>query len=272
MELLPAETSASLIGQVHLAECLDLCERVYRAGVQVDMILADLPYGTTSCEWDSIIPLKPMWKAFKRIIKPNGVIVLTASEPFTSVLNVSNMDGFKYRWVWLKDNATGFNHAANMPLKNYEDISVFSSGSIGHSHLVKNRMEYNPQGLLKAGYMNRRSSRGFDGTSERPSGKNEYVTNYPRMTLKFARELNTVHPTQKPVQLFQYLIRTYTQPGELVIDPTCGSGTTGLAATIEKRRFICGDSDSGYVDIARNRLRMHNGDVSDLPLFAARPA
>lgn len=276
--LLPAETSGNLIGQVHLADCLDLCERVYRAGVRVDMILADLPYGTTACAWDTIIPFEPMWKAFKRIIKPRGAIVLTATDPFSATLKVSNLEWFKYTMVWKKTRGSGFINAKNQPISIHEDICVFSPGTV--ANCSPRLMTYNPQGLIYAPYHKKRlkpmtaKAGGFLG--QRPSHVSEYdveYINYPTSVIEFANPNNdNDHPTQKPVALFQYLIRTYTEVGQVVFDPTCGSGTTGLAATIEKRRFICGDSDPGYVDVARNRLRMHNGDVSDLPLFAQVPA
>ncbi len=277
MQLLQAETSASLIGQVHLAECLDLCERVYRAGVRVDMILADLPYGTTACAWDTIIPFEPMWKAFKRIIKPRGAIVLTASQPFTSALVMSNPKMFKSEWIWEKDVATGFLDAELKQLKAHESVIVFAQETptyypqkinVGRKSNMPSQKPRPPVDVYRPGVI--------------PGGQSD-ETRYPRSVIKFNvvnSSQGRVHPTQKPVDLFQYLIRTYTQPGELVFDPTCGSGTTARAAIKEGRRFIVGDNEIQYVQVARDSLRLpfeprelkRESIVSDLPLFAARPA
>lgn len=265
MQLLPAETSGNLIGSVHLADCLELCERVYRAGVRVDMILADLPYGTTACAWDTIIPFEPMWKAFKRIIKPRGAIVLTASQPFTSALVMSNPKMYRHAWVWNKSQSGSFQNAKHQPLKITEDVLVFGVESVNYFPEMMRRNK-----RIKSG------NKGSDVASGLGANMS-YVSDmyHPTNILSYpncANKADNQHPTQKPTDLFSYLIRTYTQPDELIFDPCVGSGTTALAATIEKRRFICGDSDPGYVDIARDRLRMYGGDVSDLPLFAARPA
>lgn len=239
---------------IHHADVFDLCAQL-DAG-SVDMILADLPYGTTACSWDTVIPFEPMWAAFRRIIKPRGAIVLTASQPFTSALVMSWPRGFKYQWYWLKPRPTGFSHAENMPLKDVEDVLAFSHGAIGHANLVPNRMNFYPQGLQSFGKLTRRTSKGFSGTMERASQSNVYITeftNYPRMTLRFNGETG-LHPTQKPVALFAYLIRTYTQPGELVFDPTAGSGTTAVAARQTGRHYIVGDSSAEYVAVMRERL------------------
>lgn len=243
MLALPAETSANLIGQVHLADCLDLCERVYRAGVRVDMILADLPYGTTACAWDTIIPFEPMWKAFKKIIKPRGAIVLTASQPFTSALVMSNPKMFRYAWVWDKVHKGNIFLASFQPLKIHEDVLVFSIESHDYyPQMVKGQMRTKGGGYSKL------------WQSAMVSSVNDDY--YPVSIVKYSNADHTdkVHPTQKPVDLFRYLIRTYTQPNELVFDPTCGSGTTADAAREEGRRFIVGDSSSEYVQVTRNRL------------------
>jgi site-specific DNA-methyltransferase (adenine-specific) len=261
MELLSAFVGVPEINRVYNVDLFDLCAAIPDASV--DMILCDLPYGTTACTWDEVIPFEPMWKAFKRIIKTRGAIVLTASQPFTSVLTVSNIKQFRHEWIWEKTCPTGHLNASIAPMKAHESALVFSDGLT----------DYTPQFTAGKAY---RATRGAAGGYVRDKNTANHLTvntgvRWPRSVLKIANETG-LHPTQKPVELFRYLIRTYSQLGEIIFDPCAGSGTTALAATIEKRRFICGDSDSGYVDIARNRLRMHNGDVSDLPLFAARPA
>lgn len=221
----------------------------------VDMILTDPPYGTTACKWDSIIPLEPMWEQLKRIIKPNGAIVMTASQPFTSVLGASNIKSLKYSWVWKKTRATGHLNAKKMPMKNIEDILVFYGKP----------PKYNPQGLIDCD-INQHNSlshsmRGKEvgATSVVTSGieYKEYKqksTNYPRQILEFSSEGKTVHPTQKPVALMEYLIKTYTNEGETVLDFTMGSGTTGVAARNLNRSFIGIERDDKYFQIAVNRI------------------
>ena len=220
----------------------------------VDMILADPPYGTTACKWDSIIPLDKMWEQLKRVIKPNGAIVMTASQPFTSILGSSNIKGLKYSWIWLKSRATGHLNAKKMPMKSFEDILVF----------CKEKPMYNPQGLIlnprKVMNSKSHSLRGKDNKTSTVSGgikHEEYLqeyTNYPRQHLEFASEGNTVHPTQKPVALMEYLIKTYTNENETVLDFTMGSGTTGVACMNTGRKFIGIELDDKYYDIAKQRI------------------
>ncbi len=240
---------------LYLGDCLNVLPTL--ADNSVHAVIADPPYGTTACKWDSVIPLDAMWTQLKRVIKPKGAIVLFGSQPFTSQLVMSNPDWFKYQWVWEKSIATGFNHAANMPLRNYEDVAIFSDGSIQHEHLTDNRMKYYPQGLQRHDVPNRRGSLGLSGTMERKNHSNTYVTrftNYPRMLLYFPNDGNTVHPTQKPVALLEYLIRTYTNEGETVLDFTMGSGTTGVACLNTGRRFIGIEKEPQYYAIAGKRM------------------
>jgi site-specific DNA-methyltransferase (adenine-specific) len=278
--------SAELLNTVIVSDAIELCKRLPDSSV--DAIITDMPYGTTACTWDTCVDLPSGWQAVKRILKPRGAFVTTASQPFTSALVMSNPAWFKYTWIWIKDNATGFNHAQNMPLKNYEDICVFSGAAIGHKHLIFNRMNYYPQGLIRFGEMNKRASKGFEGTMERTSQSNSYITeytNYPLMTLHFTGDANTQHPTQKPVALFEYLIKTYTLPGDLILDPFAGSGTTLIAARNTGRRYIGGDITPEYVATAKHRLAepftppMFPDDKpaseplpSQPPLFATPPA
>ena len=223
----------------------------------IDMILCDLPYGVTACKWDSTIPLDKLWEQYERIIKPSGVIVLTAIQPFTSFLITSNIKLYKYNWIWKKTRPTGFLHSKNMPLRDYEDICVFSKGTIQHAHLTNNRMNYYPQGVRGCNKKVKRTSKGFEGTMERKSQTNEYVAkleNFPRMVLEIPNEGKTVHPTQKPVALFEYLIKTYTDEGDIVLDNCIGSGTTAVACELNNRKWIGFEIESKYVEVTNKRL------------------
>jgi len=241
---------------IHHLDLMTLCNAL--PSQSVDLILCDLPYGVTACSWDTVIPLVPMWTEFKRVIKPRGAIVLTATQPFTSALVMSNPKWFKYSWVWVKSYATDFINAKNRPMRRHEDVLVFSEGTTANRS--DRRMNYYPQGLSISGKRKYRPG-GTIHTNvigSRPSHINDYIqefAGYPDSILMFANGNHfNVHPTQKPVALFEYLIRTYTQPGELVFDPCVGSGTTAIAARQTGRRFICGDSSREYVEVARKRL------------------
>lgn len=239
--------------QLIQGDCLTEMARL-EAG-SVDMILCDLPYGTTACAWDSVIPFDALWREYRRVAKPNAAIVLTASQPFTSALGASNLAMLKYAWYWRKTRATGHLNAKKMPMKDTEDVLVFYA----------NLPTYNPQGLKHLGKMQRNSAshiaRGVssDATSVVTGGitKLAYMqesTGYPRQVLDIASEGSTVHPTQKPVALMEYLIRTYTNPGDTVLDNTMGSGTTGVAAVASGRRFIGIERDPTYFRIAQERI------------------
>jgi len=234
-------------------DCLELMAQIPDGSV--DMILCDLPYGTTACKWDSVIPFEPLWAHYKRLIKKNGAIVLTASQPFTSALGASNLDWLGYQWYWRKTRATGHLNAKKMPMKDVEDVLVFGRGM----------PTYNPQGLTPVDLLVANSAsdmaRGIssDATSVVTGGitRKEYrqtATGYPRQVLDIASEGNTVHPTQKPVALMEYLIRTYTNEGETVLDNCMGSGTTGVACINTGRNFIGIEKDAGYFAIAKARI------------------
>lgn len=234
-------------------DCLEIMPTL--AAGSVDMVLCDLPYGTTACKWDSVIQFEPLWREYRRVCKPNAAIVLTASQPFTSALGASNLGMLKYGWYWRKTRATGHLNAKKMPMKDIEDALVFYAS----------QPTYNPQGLKPLGVVQRNSAsdmaRGIssDPTSVVTGGitKAEYVqenTGYPRQVLDFASEGSTVHPTQKPVALMEYLIRTYTNEGETVLDNTMGSGTTGLACRNAGRNFIGIERDADYFAIAQRRI------------------
>jgi len=237
----------------------------------IDMILCDLPYGTTACKWDTIIPFRPLWEHYERIVKNNGVIALTGSEPFSSLLRTSNLNLYKYDWIWKKAKPTGFSHSKNMPLKDYENIMIFSKGSINHAHISKNRMIYNPQGVFECERKIKRNKKGFEGTMERKSQVNEYIgklSGFPKMIIEFSNVLfNTIHPTQKPIDLFEYLIKTYSNEGELVLDNCIGSGTTAIACINTNRNYIgfewCPDEPHDkYFNIANKRIEEHKQNIN----------
>jgi len=220
----------------------------------VDMVLADPPYQITACKWDSIIPLEPMWEHLKRVIKPNGAIVMTASQPFTTTLIASNMKMFKYCWVWDKVRGTNFFAAKFQPLNNTEDVIVFSMG--GCNNGAKSRVPYNPQGIKTTSKKNKYGG-GKVGYAHGATEKDylQTVTGYPFKIIQFSYEKQTVHPTQKPVALMEYLIKTYTNEGETVLDFTMGSGTTGVACVNLKRKFIGIELDDKYFEIAKERIK-----------------
>jgi len=225
----------------------------------VDMVLADPPYGTTACRWDSVIPLEDMWRQLRRVIKPTGAIVMMASQPFTTNLIGSNLKRFAYCYYWNKGRVTGFANAKRQPLRKIEEVVVF----------YRKPPTYNPQGLVRVD-RKRKNSKSVGGETlrgnvEESKGKgtlrtaaSAYVqefTNYPTQVLEISSyEKNKVHPTQKPVALMEYLIQTYTNVGELVLDFAMGSGTTGVACLKTGREFIGIESDPAYYEIATGRI------------------
>ena len=248
--------------QLMKGDCLELMRQIPDGSV--DMVLCDLPYGTTACKWDSIIPLGLLWEQYRRITKKRGAIVLTASQPFTSALVMSATDLFKYCWVWEKTRATGHVHAKNKPMKSHEDVCVFSAGTTVHASQSVIRMTYNPQGITEIERESYRPSRGVSGSdvtcSLRPSHKQtirQTATGYPRTVQRFSSEHNVgaFHPTQKPVALMEYLIRTYTHEGMTVLDNCAWSFTTGVACVNLGRRFIGIEKDEKYFDIGVNRMK-----------------
>ena len=247
------------LNKIYNEDCLEGMRRI--PDKSVDMILCDLPYGTTTCKWDTVIPFDKLWEQYERIIKDNGAIVLTASQPFTSALVMSNPKLYKYDWVWKKAKPTGFSHSKNMPLKDYENVCVFSKGAIGHAKLVKNRMVYNPQGVFKTSRKIKRNSRGFEGSIERVSQKNEYIgklSGFPKMVIEFSNVLRgTIHPTQKPVALFEYLVKTYSNEGDIILDNCMGSGTTAIAAINTNRNYIGFELDEEYYKGSLDRIEEH---------------
>jgi site-specific DNA-methyltransferase (adenine-specific) len=229
----------------------------------VNLILSDLPYGTTACPWDSIIDLEKLWAEYKRIIVGDkGVIVLTCAQPFTTILAGSNLPWLKESLVWEKSRATGFLQANTRHLKKHEDILVFSSGTVVSGKTCRN-MTYNPQGLIKLsepvvsrnGNKKAGSLSYFVGKKVTGKGRKQTHTNYPTSVLRFASESKTVHPTQKPVALMEYLIRTYSNEGDTVLDNCMGSGTTGVACVkVGGRNFIGIEMDQNYFEISSQRI------------------
>jgi site-specific DNA-methyltransferase (adenine-specific) len=245
--------------ELYLGNCLEVMPAL--AAGSVDMVLADPPYGTTACAWDSVIPFSDMWAGIKHCTKKNAAIVLTASQPFTSALVMSNADRFKYCWYWIKNRPALAVHARNRPMGKVEDIAVFSDGSMGHASLIPDstRMKYYPQGVLATGATKTVKSKGFHssltGSRPRQVGKTyEVFTGFPHNVLEVSKEEQHAHPTQKPVALMEYLIKTYTLPGETVLDFTMGSGTTGVACKRLGRNFIGIELDPGYFEIAKKRI------------------
>src|SRR5574344_6745 len=224
----------------------------------IDMILCDLPYGTTACKWDTVIPFEPLWEQYERIITDRGAIVLFGTQPFTSKLICSNLNLFKYCWTWNKHRVGGFTSAKLKPLKLFEDICVFSEGKTANCN--KNNMNYYPQGLIEVNKVSSSSNDTSPTGYARPSTKGKYIqqyTNYPTQLVDFKLDKDRVHPTQKPVALLEYLIKTYTLEGETVLDNCMGSGSTGVACVNTNRDFIGIEKDDKYFEIARNRLEEH---------------
>lgn len=229
-------------------DCLDILPTL--APQSVDAIITDLPYGTTACKWDEVIPFAPMWEQVKRVLKPRGVFVTTASQPFTSRLITSNLEWFKYCWTWDKVLAVGHLVAKKRPLQQTEDIVVFGSGGINYSPIMTKRDA--PRHIKKGIGQGNTVHLGHEQ-------KTHYETvlhdRYPTTILRFSNAAREgLHPTQKPVALYAYLIRTYTNPGDTVLDFTCGSGTTGVAAINTGRNFIGIEKDSNYFEIAKKRI------------------
>ena len=225
-----------------LGDCLDRMAEIPDGSV--DMVLCDLPYGTTACKWDSVIPFEPLWAHYRRVCKRNAAIVLTASQPFTSALVMSNVKEYRHQWVWNKNNSAGFATAKIRPLAIYEDVLVFG----------KERVSYYPQ--MTKGKMRKKGGYGASdnyGIVPSVSVNDDY---YPKNLIEIgnASQVGKVHPTQKPVALMEYLIRTYTNEGETVLDNTMGSGTTGVACVRTGRRFIGIERDEAYFKIASERI------------------
>jgi len=242
---------------LHLGDALLLMPKI-EIGT-VDLILTDLPYGVTARNsWDVILPFDKLWSEWKRLLKPNGAVVLTATQPFASMTVMSNIPWFKYEWIWKKSKVTGVLNAKKQPLRQHEQVLVF----------YDKQPTYNPQGLVP---LNKMVKQGSSSSNYGRRGSQDVFqenTNYPRSVLEIASEGGTVHPTQKPVALMEYLIRTYTNEGDLVLDCCMGSGTTGVACAIARRRFIGMEMNAKYFQIATGRIE---GEAPNLDAARSMP-
>ena len=243
--------------KIYQGDCLELMKQV--EDKSVDLILCDLPYGATACKWDTIIPFKPLWEQYKRIIKDNGAIVLTASQPFTSALVMSNLKMFKYEWIWDKQISGAFAVAKYRPLQVTEDICVFSKNKINYFPIME---DANPKNIRPIN-LGSSQSETMNKIGSGAKSKNDYNPNkrFPKNLISYSKynaecnQLNRVHPTQKPVALFEYLIKTYTNEGDLVLDNCIGSGTTAVACINTKRNFIGIELSEEYCKIANERIQ-----------------
>ena len=235
------------LNKIYNEECLKgMANRI--PNNSIDMILADLPYGSTQCNWDIIIPFKPLWAQYERIIKDNGAIVLTGTEPFSSHLRLSNLKLYKYDWIWDKVKGTGFLNAKKQPMRNHEKVSVF----------YKKQCTYNPQKTF--GHKSKKSYRSSNLQTDVYGKMNNNYTyesteRYPRSIQVFSTDTqnSSLHPTQKPVTLFEYLVKTYTNEGDLILDNVIGSGTTAVASLRSGRKFIGFEKEEKYYHIALKR-------------------
>ena len=246
---MPESCLTSVSGSTFVnADCFDVFPFI--EDKSIDAIICDLPYGTTACKWDSILPFDKLWEQYERIIADNGAIVLTAQQPFTSALIMSNTKLYKYDWYWKKSKPVGFANAKKMPLKDVETISVF----------YKSLPKYNPQGLEKCNRVISNSTKkikqnnitAINGGAFKTDTFIQEFTNYPRQIIEIGVEQG-LHPTQKPLELMEYLVKTYTNEGDMVLDNTMGSGTTNLACIKLNRKSIGIEKEKQYYDVAVRR-------------------
>ena len=235
-------------GSFLLGDCLELMASIPDGSV--DMVLCDLPYGTTACKWDQIIPFEPLWSHYWRVCKPNAAIVLTASQPFTSALVMSAIEHYAYNWVWDKVNKfTGYQLANKRPMLDYEDVCVFA----------RKQPIYNKQmrdGSYTTRHVGNRNTSTLNNINNKPDQGRKVEGLNPKRIISFPSQTTKklAHPTQKPVPLFEYLIKTYTNPGDLVLDNCAGSGTTAIAAQRSDRRWLCIERDPAYYYAAVGRV------------------
>jgi len=240
-------------------DCLEIMPTL--ADKSIDMILCDLPYGTTACKWDTVIPFEPLWYHYKRIIKDNAAIVLTASQPFTSALVMSNPGWFKYEWIWNKTVGANIMQAKYQPMKIHENILVFCKGKLNY-HPIKTLKDIkNVRPIMKGAFSN------IYNTKVK-NDKCDYINKFPESIItkssrnKECNPLNRLHPTQKPVALFEYLIRTYTNEGDTVLDNCAGSGTTAIACLNTNRNAILIEKDESYYKAALDRFNRHKQQLT----------
>ena len=241
------------LNRIYNIDCLEGMKAIPDGSI--DAVIRDLPYGTTRNQWDSVIPLDKLWAEYKRITKPNAAIVLFSQQPFTSALVMSNPQMFRYEWIWEKENGTGFLNAKKMPLKIHENIAVF----------YRDLPTYNP--IMRQGFEPYKCKTSDQGTNYGNYEKVETISNgerYPIDIIQFNRDAGGFHPTQKPVSLLRYLVLTYTNEGDTVLDNCSGSGTTAVACVKEKRHFICFEKDETYWKKSVERVK---NEYQQLTLF-----
>lgn len=238
-------------------DCLELMKDV--AENSVDLILCDLPYGTSACSWDSVIPMDKLWEQYNRVLKPTGTVVLFGSEPFSSVVRTSNLAMYKYDWKWVKPRGANFLNVKYQPSKNYEDSMVFSNCAASYSK-KGNNMEYNPIMTEGTPYTSKSGKQKQDKNNSTVRSKIESVTTvntgqrYPKALIDFKPDSKKLHPTQKPVALLEYLIKTYTSKDALILDNCMGSGSTGVACKRLGRDFIGMELNEDYFKLAKERI------------------
>lgn len=226
----------------------------------IDMILADLPYGTTACKWDTIIPFEPLWAQYRRIIKDNGAIVLFGQEPFSSLLRISNISIYRYDWIWDKVSTTNFANASKMPLSCNECISIFYKSLPTYNPIMTEAKIDRIRPISKPKKNNSETNKQASGKTRMYSENYDNTKRFPRKIIEIScklaecNSLNRIHPTQKPEALLEYLVKTYTNEGETVLDNTCGSGSTGVACVNTNRNFIGIEMDEAYFEIASKRI------------------
>jgi len=252
------------LNKIYLGDCLDVMQQI--DDKSIDAIVCDLQYNTTKNSWDSLIPFEPLWEQYNRIIKDDGAIVLFSQQPFTSMLVMSNPKMFKYEWIWEKENGTGFLNANHAPLKIHENILVFGKGATSPTKKSVS-MKYNPQ--MRTGFKAYTCKQGGIGNNYDFKHSKETVTDnngerYPVDIIKFNRDKEKLHPTAKPVELLRYLIRTYTNENDVVLDNCMGSGSTIVAAIRENRQYIGIEKDEKYFNVANERIK---NETSQLSLF-----
>jgi site-specific DNA-methyltransferase (adenine-specific) len=247
-------------------DCLEAMDLLIAAGEKVDAIITDPPYGTTACRWDSIIPFDEMWPRLNKLVKPNGAIVLFGSEPFSSALRMSNIKNYKYDWIWYKNNPTGISLAGKQPMRSYENISVFEKNGnkvFFNTIKMKSRISDRKTGKSNGKFSSKKSEHYNFQPKKENNVLKEFVNPWNVLEYKVVSRANgTVHPTQKPVALMEYLIKTYTHEGETVLDFTMGSGTTGVACANLGRKFIGIELDHDYFNIAKKRITEAGGNRS----------
>ena len=234
----------------HLGDCLDIMPHI--PDKSINMILCDLPYGTTACKWDSIIPFDKLWEQYNRIIKDNGVIVLTAAEPFSSLLIVSNLKMFKYDWIWEKTHPKGHLNANKMPMRSHEQILIFYNKTPTYNPI---KTKGHPRKVAKTSYFKPMDGNSVYGSEKRDTNYDS-TERFPRSVQLFGNAdlTNILHPTQKPVALFEYLIKTYTNEGDIVLDNTAGVFTTAIACLNTNRKYIVIEKEQGYFDKGTKRI------------------